>query len=536
MTTTTGFYRVLSCPVAFCLVLLVLLTIQPALASHGDAVADLVFGQPDFFTGGCNTGGVSASSLCTPFGVAFDAQGNLYIADRSNNRVLEYDTPLTTDLVADRVFGQPDFFTSGCNSEGFVNVGSLCRPTRVAVDASGNLYVADSSNNRVLEFDNPLAPGSDTVADRVFGQPDFFTNSCNTGGRSASSLCASLSMDVAVDAAGNVYIADGGGANQRVLEYDTPLAPGSDTVADRVFGQPDFFTGGCNTGGRSASSLCNPVAVALDAAGDLYVAESVFTSSDPNDRVLEYDTPLAPGSDTVADRVFGKPDFFTGGFCPMDVVPLGASQLCAPRGVAVDRLGNLYVGDQQNRVLEYDSPLAVGGGNVADRVFGQPDFTSSIENNGGISATSLAMNTGLGLDQGGNLYVADSFINNRVLVYFYPVVPAPDSDGDGIVDLHDACPSQNASGLDADHNGCIDTLPGLRAIVVGLTIDKTTKNGLLAKLDEAQKALNHGDTRTAINKLMDFINQVQAKRGTSISNADADLLVAYANNVITQLR
>jgi len=122
-----------------------------------------------------------------------------------------------------------------------------------------------------------------------------------------------------------------------------------------------------------------------------------------------------------------------------------------------------------------------------------------------------------------------------VLVYFSPVVPAPDSDGDGLVDLHGLCPFENAAGMDADHNGCIDTLPGLRAIVMGLAIDQTVKNGLLAKLSEAQKALTRGSTRVAVNKLRDFIDLVEAKRGTAISNPDADLLVNYADNPISPL-
>ena len=199
--------------------------------------------------------------------------------------------------------------------------------------------------------------------------------------------------------------------------------------------------------------------------------------------------------------------------------------------MAVDNAGNLYVADSgisfnnpSSRIVVYGNPL--NSDNIADQVFGHPDFTSFGCN---LGPDGLCTPRGVAVDTAGKMYVADTG-NSRVLEYLR------DSDGDGIPDSQDACPTQNPGGLDADHNGCIDTLPGLRVIVVGLTIDQTTKNGLLAKLDEAQKALNRGDKRTTINKLMDFINQVKAKRGTLISNADADLLVAYANNVISQLR
>jgi sugar lactone lactonase YvrE len=202
-----------------------LLLMGPAAAATGDTVADRVFGQGGSFTSStCNLGGVSASSKCFPGGVAVDGAGNVYVADGFNNRVLEYDSPLTTDMVADRVFGQPNFTTSSCG----VGASSLCLPLGVAVDSAGNLYVADKNHSRVLEYNTPLT--TDTVADRVFGQGGSFTSdTCNLGGVSASSLCTPIG--VAVDSAGNLFVVD---VNNRVLEYNTPLT--TDTVADRVFG------------------------------------------------------------------------------------------------------------------------------------------------------------------------------------------------------------------------------------------------------------------------------------------------------------
>jgi hypothetical protein len=141
-------------------------------------VADRVFGQGGSFTSRvCNLGGISASSLCGLGGVAVDRAGNLYVADgRSigghsipeapprpspNHRVLEYDSPLTTDTVADHVFGQGGSFTSNTCNLGGISASSLCVPFGVAVDAAGNLYVADQANNRVLEYDSPLPPFHD---------------------------------------------------------------------------------------------------------------------------------------------------------------------------------------------------------------------------------------------------------------------------------------------------------------------------------------------------------------------------------------
>ena len=134
--------------------------------SANGAPADLVIGQPDFLSSGCNA--TSAASLCKPTGVAVDASGNLYVADGGNSRVLEYTNPFTACAgvfpcvggPASLVFGQGGSFTSNTCDSDTEDSGStsidLCSPIGVAVDASGNLYVADSGNNRVLEYNTPL--------------------------------------------------------------------------------------------------------------------------------------------------------------------------------------------------------------------------------------------------------------------------------------------------------------------------------------------------------------------------------------------
>jgi len=92
-----------------------------ASADPVDAVADLVLGQPHLtgqphlFSNTANYGGVSASSLHGPREVAVDAAGNVYVADTSNHRVLVYLDPQNTDTVADLVLGKPNFITSKCN-------------------------------------------------------------------------------------------------------------------------------------------------------------------------------------------------------------------------------------------------------------------------------------------------------------------------------------------------------------------------------------------------------------------------------------
>ncbi|MBI4241099.1 MAG: NHL repeat-containing protein [Candidatus Rokubacteria bacterium] len=470
-----------------------------------------VFGQPDFFTNFPNIGGRSASSLNAPTGVAVDASGDhLYVADRGNHRILEYQDPVTGDVVADHLFGQPDFATGTANTGG-ISASSLNFPTELTIDASGSLYVADFNNNRVLRYDNPL--GTDAVADLVIGQPNFTTGTANTGGLSASSLRGP--SGVAVDAGGSLYL--GEFTNNRVLRFDSPLV--NNDIAGLVLGQPDFTTSTCNTGGLNASSLCIATDVMLDGGGNLYVSDT------GNGRVLKFGPPLT-SNQPAADLVIGQPDFTT--TRNPDVcngVGVSASTLCDPRGLAVDCAGNFYVADlTHNRVLVFKDPLRTD--TVADEVLGQINFRLITANWEGVSARTLRGPRGVAVDDEGNLYVADSG-NNRVLMFEI------DQDFDGVSGSQEACPCEAPSlGLDADQNGCTDTIAGLKTIVQGLSIDSKLKNGLLGKLDEAQKALDRGSTLVAVNKLRDFIDQVEGQRGKGISASDADLLVVYANNLI----
>jgi hypothetical protein len=111
-----------------------------------------------------------------------------------------------------------------------------------------------------------------------------------------------------------------------------------------------------------------------------------------------------------------------------------------------------------------------------------------------------------------------------------------DDDNDGVADEADACPMTAPSmGLDADGNGCTDTIAGLKEIVGGLPVPPKVQNGMMGKLNEAEKAAARGANYTAVNKLFDFIDQVEGVRGSYLDDATADLLVEYARNLIRLL-
>jgi sugar lactone lactonase YvrE len=325
-----------------------------AIVLASGTTADRVLGQVDFTHNGVH---VNAQGLYEPFAVAIDSSAtpnHIYVADQDNDRVLGWRdaASFTNGQAADLVIGQPDFLTSFCNgASGAVSAGSLCAPAGVAVDGSGNLYVADTNNNRVLEYTNPFAackgvfPCVGGAANEVLGQDGSFTTpDCNNGGVSANSLCDPVG--VAVDGSGHLYVVDSN--NSRVLEYNTPL---TNTTADGVFGQDgSFTTAGCNK--VSDNSLCYPVGVAVDGSGNLWVADQ------GNSRVLEYNTPL---TNTTANTVFGQDGSFTTAGCNHDTSGGNSTaiDLCSPEGVALDGAGNLYVADtENNRALEYNQPLA----------------------------------------------------------------------------------------------------------------------------------------------------------------------------------
>lgn len=370
---------------------------------------DVLFGQSDFSR---SVQTPSAGTLNRPRAVAFDAAGNLWVADSGNHRVVRYaagslDSPTPPD--ADIVIGQADFTAGAANAGGQLSAAGFDAPAGLAFDGQGSLYVSDLNNARVLKFAGPFVPGAFHTASVVLGQSNF-TSRVAAGPGSATRIAGPAGIAVS---GRDVYVSIP--AENRVLVFSTDAASGA--AASNVLGQSDFVTTSANTGSApmaSANSVSSPRDVKTDPEGGVLIADA------GNHRVLWFNA----GAKTAA-RVLGQTDFSSNG--PNQIKP---ASLNAPVKIAIDYSRApyaLYVADANNhRVLCWKDSVRFRNGDPADFVIGQPDMRTAAANAGSVnsqtpSRTSLSSPTGLALDRAsGALYVADAG-NNRVLRYPRPV-------------------------------------------------------------------------------------------------------------------
>lgn len=300
-------------------------------------------------------------------GLAMDRTGNLYIADTENFRIRKVNASGIISTVAGN--GQNGYSGDG----GLATNASLSDVSGVAVDAAGNIYIADSSNRRLRKV-NPQG-----IISTIAGTG---TQGYTGDGGQAVNATLGRPLAVNVDAYGNVYYVDSVNAVVRKISTDGTIHT---VVGNGVTG----YTG--NGGQASSAELAFPLGMTMDLAGNMYIA-------DANNNVIRKVSPTGIIS-TFAGNGMGR---FAG-----DGGLATAASLNIPSDVALDGQGNLYIADSgNNRVRKVNSSgiiSTVAGGS-----------TNGFSGNGGPAANAiLNYPWGLTTDEAGNVYIADR-VNNMV--------------------------------------------------------------------------------------------------------------------------
>ena len=319
-----------------------------------------------------DNGPATSAQLNWPAGVAVDTVGNLYIADTDNNRIRKVSGGVITTVAGN---GTPGF--SGDN--GPATSAQLNHPFGVAVDSAGSLYIADDYNDRIRKVSGGVITTAAGNGTEGFSGNDVL----------ATSAPLDHPTGVAVDSAGNLYIADS--ENNRICAVSNGVIT---TVAGN--GTPGFSG---DNGPATSAHLGNPEGVAVDSAGNLYIAD---LGSDNVRKV----------SGGVITTVAGSATCCFGG----DNGPATSAQLNTPTGVAIDSADSLYIADFGNNRIR-----KVSGGVIAT-VAGNGTLGFSGDN-GPATSAQLYYPQGVAVDSAGNLYVADTN-NNRIRVLTPAVVTA----------------------------------------------------------------------------------------------------------------
>jgi uncharacterized protein (TIGR03437 family) len=314
-------------------------------------------------------GGPAAKATFTlPTGIAIDASGNLYIADENNCAIRRISGGIITTVAGTGQFGY-----SGDNGQ--ATKAMLSGPQGVTVDASGNLYIADTGNQRIRYVN-------------VSGIITTIAGSGATGfsgdGGAATAATFSTPVGVSLDASGNVYVADE--FNNRIRRF----VPGGAiaTLAGTTISVGD--------GGPSTQARIEPWSVAVDSSGNLYIA----------DRLEQRVRKVTP-SGTIT-TLAGNGQAGGGG----DNGPANLAALNTPNGVAVDAAGNVYIADAGNNAIRrVDASTGIitafagtGGCCYAG--------TGTGGDGGLATAATLYYPESVAVDGSGNVYLTDAVQSN----------------------------------------------------------------------------------------------------------------------------
>ena len=329
-----------------------------------------------------DNGNPLAAEFSSPNGVALDAKGNLYVADTANHCIRMVSANGSNITTVAGTGG-----TAGSTGDGAAATAALLYlPGGIAFDPSGNLYIADTGNHVIRK----ISGGNITTVAGMIGQPGY-------GGDLGQATSANLASPTAVafDAAGNYYIADTGSNLIRWVNITTGII--------------NTYVGASGGSTGTAGKLLSPNGLAFDATGvgALYIADSGHQSVDKF--VLPSVFSLFAGNQNAG---------FSG-----DGGPAISAKLNKPTGIAIDAAGNMYVADSNNSRIR-----KITRDGIINTIAGKGG--ANYGGDGGIATSaSLSFPHSVAVSPNGTIYIADT--GNHVIRTLVPTFPAINTGGVG---------------------------------------------------------------------------------------------------------
>jgi sugar lactone lactonase YvrE len=307
-------------------------------------------------------GAATSAQLLQPEGMAVEASG-IFVADRAEAHIRE--------ISPNDVISSP----TGANAVG---------PAGVGLDGAGNIYIADAVGNQILK----VSPGGTVTLVAGTGIP-------GAGGDNSTATLAQLNQPsgVAIDSSGNVYVADTGNNRIRKITFATGIIT---TIAGN-----GAATYGGDNGVSTGAEVNQPVDVALDGSGNLYIADT------GNNRIRK----IAAATGIITTVAGNGGNAYSG-----DGGAATAASIASPHGVTVDSLGNLYIADYSARVrkVSISGIITTIGGNG----------TTGYSGDGGPALSAqLSLPWGIAVDGSGNVYVSD--VGEQAVRVLLPVAASP---------------------------------------------------------------------------------------------------------------
>jgi trimeric autotransporter adhesin len=354
--------------------------------AHGQTITTYAgngIGSPDSGAYSGDDGPATAAELFQPVGLAIDASGNLYIADQENNliRKVTAKTGFITTIAGDTSGGYR-------GDGGPATAAEFNQPSAVAVDAAGNIYIVDYGNNRIRKI-----TASTGIITTIAGNGYSKNGKAGFSGDGGPADSAELwrPNGVVVDGSGNFYISDS--YNNVVRKVDAAT-----NIITTIAGNNKRGYSG-DGGAATSAELDYPWGLALDASGNLYISDR------SNNRIRKVTVKTGIITTFAGNGKRG----FSG-----DGGPADSAALSFPTGIALDIFGNIYIADDFNhrirKVLIKKGTITTFAGNGYKNNIGYGGYSGD----GGLAINAkLWFPNGLAIDAKGNVFIADVW-NNRI--------------------------------------------------------------------------------------------------------------------------